>query len=99
MTSAQFNLLVTIPFPALLVRRLHDLGLHGWWVLPSVGIYGLWLLRSVVAGLQGIEARIALDQQIWPLDWAAIAVKVSTIVLLCLPGARGTNRFGPDPRG
>jgi uncharacterized membrane protein YhaH (DUF805 family) len=58
-------LALIIPSLAVAVRRLHDTGRSGWWVLLAfVPLVGLVLL-----------------------------------VFYCLPGAKGPNRFGPDPKG
>jgi uncharacterized membrane protein YhaH (DUF805 family) len=92
------NLASMVPFPALLTRRLHDQARSGWLILPALFGFSLWLLRSVTAAAQGIDSRIALDRWIWPLDWIAIAANMAMIALLVLPGTRGPNRFGPDPR-
>lgn len=92
------NLVSALPFPALLVRRLHDQNRTGWWAGLALFGYGLWLTRALVAGAQGIDARIALDRLIWPLDWLAIAANLAIVTMLVLPGTRGPNRFGPDPR-
>lgn len=97
-TILALNLVSMIPFPALLARRLHDQGRSGWLILPALFGFSLWLGRSLVATTQGVDARIALDRVIWPLDWIAIAANIVMIALLVLPGTRGPNRFGPDPR-
>lgn len=77
---AVFLLGSLIPMVALQVRRLHDLGVSGWWYLvyfivgngigevPEVGTY--------VSGLIG-------------LGW---------IVWMFVPGTRGPNRYGDDPK-
>jgi uncharacterized membrane protein YhaH (DUF805 family) len=55
---------LVVPGLAVQVRRLHDVGMSGWWLLLGlVPIGGLVLV--VIAGL---------------------------------PGVRGPNQFGPDPR-
>jgi len=46
--SALYTLAVVIPGLAVLVRRLHDVGQSGWWILigviPLVNLIGVWLL-------------------------------------------------------
>lgn len=93
-----FTALLAIPVPALLVRRMHDQGRRGRWVWLAVFSFAVWALRALVAGIQGYEARIALDQVIWPLDWLVILANLAVIVLIALPGSTGPNQFGPDPR-
>lgn len=93
-----FTALLAIPVPALLVRRLHDQSRSGQWVWLAVFSFAVWALRALVAGLQGYEARIALDRIIWPLDWLVVLANLAMIVLVALPGSPGPNQFGPDPR-
>lgn len=62
------------------VRRLHDIGLSGWWVL----------LPGLLIPLGGSE----VNQ--WVIRGVAAAV---LFVIALLDGTRGSNRFGPDPRG
>ena len=63
---AIYYAVTTVPAMAVGVRRLHDTGRHGWWMLvsliPFVG--GIWL-----------------------------------IVLMCLDGSAGDNRYGSRPDG
>lgn len=69
----------------LTARRLHDLGLAGWWF-------------AVPAGLMFFTAdRLSLPQT--PLQWSSGAIVAGlTIALLLWPGQRDFNRFGPRPR-
>jgi uncharacterized membrane protein YhaH (DUF805 family) len=67
-----FYLAVLVPSIAVQVRRLHDRGWSGWWLL------GFYLLSWVpVLGL---------------------ILSIGLIVVMCLPGTAGPNRFGPDPK-
>jgi len=92
------HLASAVPLPALVVRRLHDQDRRGWWMLLTAFGFGLWLARAVIAATHGVEARIALDRIIWPLDWIAVAANVVAVILLVMPGTRGSNRFGTNPR-
>lgn len=60
-----YALIAFLPGLSVAVRRLHDLGMRGWWLLVSlVPVFG----------------------------------SVALIVLFCLPGEKGENRFGePSP--
>lgn len=64
-----YCLAMLVPSLAVLIRRLHDVGVSGWWILiglvPVVGVIG------------------------------AIGIFVLTV----LPGSRGPNRYGDDPKG
>jgi uncharacterized membrane protein YhaH (DUF805 family) len=61
-----------IPMIAVVVRRLHDRDMSGWWYLGAI-------VASMIP-VVGFLASIAL------------------LVLFCLPGTVGPNRFGPDPK-
>jgi uncharacterized membrane protein YhaH (DUF805 family) len=63
---ALYGLAVLLPSLAVLVRRLHDIGMSGWWIL---------------IGLVPIVGSIVL------------------LVFTVLPGNRGPNRYGDDPKG
>lgn len=65
------------------VRRLHDIGLSGWWIMLPGAI-------SLVATLAG-----SLDDQ-WVIRGATAAI---VFLIALLDGTRGENRFGPDPCG
>jgi uncharacterized membrane protein YhaH (DUF805 family) len=68
----------------LVVLRLHDIGVRGWW--GAVGVLVLIALREVVPG--GATAG-------WVID--AVALCFGLLVLFWR-GTKGPNRFGADPR-
>lgn len=56
------------------VRRLHDVGMSGWWLVLLWG--GYWIPGvNIIAGI------------------------ASFVILGCLDGTVGPNRFGDDPKG
>ncbi len=61
-----------IPMIAVVVRRLHDRDMSGW-----------WYLGAIVAGMIPI---------------VGILASIALLVLMCLPGTPGPNRFGSDPK-
>lgn len=67
-----FALGVIIPSIAVVVRRLHDRDMSGWWYLGVI----VASFIPIVGGLAGI----------------------ALLVLMCLEGTKGPNRFGPDPK-
>ena len=76
-----------LPFLSVSVRRLHDAGRSGFWLLF------LYLPYLV---FQAAGAREAAQQA------AAGAFLIGALVVFiqwALPGDKGTNHFGPDPRG
>jgi uncharacterized membrane protein YhaH (DUF805 family) len=68
----------------LVVMRLHDIGVRGWW--GAVGVLVLIALREIVPS--GATAG-------WLID--AIALSFGLLVLFWR-GTKGPNRFGADPR-
>lgn len=87
-----------IPVPALMIRRLHDQERSAAWVWLAVPGMALWLARKVLALVLEPAMPFGIDQIAWPLDWFGGLANLVLIVLLLLPGTKGPNRFGPDPR-
>ena len=69
---AIYFLAVIVPSIAVIVRRLHDRDMSGWWYLG-------FILLSMIPVI-GFLASIAM------------------LVIFCLPGTPGPNRFGADPK-
>ena len=71
------------------VKRLHDRGKSGWWIVPFIVVPNL--LGKIGDGLA--------------VSWLAIFLALVMVVLscwafvemLCLRGSKGPNRFGADP--
>ena len=93
------TLLLALPLPALLVRRLHDSGRNGAWVWLAVLSFSIWLARTAISAAWGMNARLSFDGWTWLIDWAVIIANLASVLLAMLPGSNGTNRFGADPRG
>jgi uncharacterized membrane protein YhaH (DUF805 family) len=69
-----------LPMIAVQVRRLHDLGVSGWWYLAYI----------VAGGLVGQAPEVGQPlNSLLSLGW---------IVWMCMPGTKGANRFGDDPK-
>jgi uncharacterized membrane protein YhaH (DUF805 family) len=82
-------LLLLIPSLAVGVRRLHDIDRTGWWLMLG---YGPYILSVILAMAQSVELAAILN----------IVSMIGFLVLLVfavMPGTRGPNRFGPDPKG
>jgi uncharacterized membrane protein YhaH (DUF805 family) len=78
--------LLLLPFLSVSVRRLHDCGRSGWWLL----LFYLPYLGFVAA--RGNEGAVKA---------AAGALVMGALmlgVMLCLPGDATENRFGAPPR-
>ena len=87
-------LITLIPYHTVSVRRLHDVGLSGWWM------FGLLYLPSIAMAVLTIAAlpRIAAGEIDLSLATSAVVLLCSLafLVLMLWPGTRGENRFGPS---
>lgn len=92
------NCLIFLPFPALLVRRLHDQGRTGKLALLLVPPTLYLAVSSLASLLGGTEGRIAFDQNTYLAFWPVQACTIAVLVFYLLPGTIGPNRFGEDPR-
>jgi uncharacterized membrane protein YhaH (DUF805 family) len=82
--------LMTWSWAATSIKRLHDRGKSGWWMLL---FFGTPILISKMA----FNSHGSLAAQI--LEFSLFALGVwSFIELYCLRGTSGPNRFGPDSR-
>lgn len=71
------------------VKRLHDRNKSGWWIVP------FYIAPPLLQRLWDL-----LDNPYLALVVSALAFGLSVwcfVELFCLSGARGPNRFGPDP--
>ena len=106
--SRVFVVAVLIPHIAVAVRRFHDIGLSGLWafiyyislplflfiVLPLDYWQMLWMLTPDQAYTQlGLE----MDGMLLSFLRFWLFVSFLLVVLFCLRGTPGTNRYGTDP--
>ena len=87
--SALFLLATLVPSLAVGVRRLHDTGRSGWWLLIG---YGPFLL-SLCLMLAGITQFAMI------LSLLALIGFIVLLVFMVLEGTKGPNQYGPDPKG
>ena len=83
-----FLLAVLVPNLAVGVRRLHDIGRSGWWLLAGYGAFA----ASTALALAGFAR--------WEY-FLSLAAGIGFLVLLVfsvMEGNRGPNRFGEDPK-
>jgi len=92
-----YGLAVIIPSIAVSVRRFHDIGKTGWWVLYfslmclAIGILAIILvLPTLIFGVFGISFYIIL--------LAFLTVTVWSIVWKCKDSQPGDNKYGPNPK-
>lgn len=89
-----------LPGLAVTVRRLHDTGRSGWllglfWLIYAMLIgfafSSIWLLQSTGGILAWFLCGFGMYLRM-------MVFLIAFIVWLCLPGDRGANRYGPDPK-
>ncbi|HEX9808102.1 MAG TPA: DUF805 domain-containing protein [Alphaproteobacteria bacterium] len=89
-----FTLATIVPGVAVAVRRLHDIGRSGWWLLLMFAP----LLGAIATGVAAVSLRAP---EMWPLMTAlGVAQLVGIVILVVWALRRGEpapNRFGPDP--
>lgn len=82
------------------IKRLHDLGLSGWWVPGSVLALFVWMLIASFASYLTLGESVAVvgspefmvyaaAVMIWPL--------AATVWMHFAKGVEGPNRYGPEP--
>lgn len=90
---------IVIPSFALFARRMQDLNLSAWWSLPVVVLALQNLALNVITVSVGWSARASMEAVTRYMDWPLFpAFAIACIAMACLPGTRGSNRFGLDPR-
>lgn len=88
-----YSLAVLLPNLAVGVRRLHDTGRSGWWlVLPSASmIVGLFLFLSLYDEYG--------QSVLWFTSALFFVPTIVLIIFLIQDGQHRENRYGPDPKG
>lgn len=90
--------LLTIVGFVLGVKRMHDLDRSGWWLLAP------WGVILTVACIIGLFAWLGAGEDVTDTLWALGAIVMigsllaQWIYLYLIPGTKGPNRFGPDPK-
>ena len=100
-----FSLAMLIPSIAVAVRRLHDLGRTGWWLLAPVGFYLIGFVVMLGSGLSALTAGTSgsLGMGVGLVAGGVLLMVGAVLALVLLvfffmEGTRGPNRFGPDPK-
>lgn len=93
------NLLIIIPAPALVARRLHDVGLTARWGFILLAVAVLSLGFDLLGLLGGWNVRQPVESVLSYVDWVLfLPATVVYLLLLVVPARPGAARFGPDPR-
>ncbi|HEX6741468.1 MAG TPA: DUF805 domain-containing protein [Sphingomicrobium sp.] len=94
-----FDLAMVLPWLGVTVRRLHDAGRSGRWLLLFVVAWVIITLIGYALGsMDEPSESVAVTAGITIFLIMIFAV-FSLLALMVLPGSSGTNRFGPDPYG
>ena len=93
--------LVIVRFSAS-VRRFHDLGLPGWWVMvfylgELVCACGMLTILITRNGNWTLDGTFMVIKDSW--FWFGLLGLLEVVVFVFLPGTCGPNKFGPDPKG
>ena len=89
-----FSLLITIPGYTIMVRRLHDTGRSGWWIL-------LLLLSAIILGLAliaPITGTVTGPGFWWSFLVLAAIPALGLLRFLIQAGDVEANKYGPPPR-
>ncbi len=89
-----FGLAAFIPMMACAVRRLHDTGKSGWWLL----LIFVPVIVLLVFSDHPLANHLLQDFLQYPIVVAPIVGGAILTVFLFLDGNRGANQHGPDPR-
>ncbi len=95
-TQAALWIFLLYPLAAVLVKRCRDRNRNVWWPVP-------WLSEEVVTALlEGAGVAYNSIEMAW-WEYAFLAFSVTglcwiVVDLGLLPGTKGPNRYGPDPR-
>lgn len=96
------------PGLAVRVRRLHDIGLSGKWLLGYYALYWVcfyWMSTSymqfaedgALEGLSGQQSAAAIWIVARPMLLALALLSAAGIAAMCIGSEKGENRYGADP--
>jgi len=86
--SAILGLATLVPSLAVSVRRLHDTGRSGWWLLAVVAAYAV----------MGVGLAMASTAIIMVGTVIVLVAAITLFVFMVLNGTPGANQYGPDPK-
>jgi uncharacterized membrane protein YhaH (DUF805 family) len=97
-----YSVAVIIPYYAVQVRRLHDTGRSGWWILSYLApcaVLGIVLLGII--GSSAGESSYMFESHLVELAVLIVSVLVGfviCIVFMAQDSVPGTNKYGPNPK-
>lgn len=90
---AAYLILGWLPQLSVTIRRLHDTNRSGWVIfMPFLAGVVAVIASLGIGAVTGDPMAVAVVAGIVPL-----IASLWFVVVLCLPGTHGTNRYGPDP--
>jgi uncharacterized membrane protein YhaH (DUF805 family) len=92
--AVAYILLGWLPQLSVTVRRLHDTDRSGWFIFMLTLVAIGAVVAVVFVGMGGGQAALPLILLIMS---APLIASIWFMIVLCLPGTHGPNRFGPDP--
>lgn len=101
------SLALLLPTWAVTVRRLHDMGRTGWWVLLplvltlALVVMGFVAVFVLVLNFGGGDASLTwlVTVPILVLVLLTVASLIVLLVFLCQGSEAGPNKYGPSPKG
>jgi uncharacterized membrane protein YhaH (DUF805 family) len=83
-----YNLAALVPHCCLGIRRLHDIGKSGWWLLLSPAA-----CLGLVGFMTNPEAGFDL------MFWLGLAICLILVFFFCQDSQPGESKYGPNPKG
>lgn len=107
-----YSLAVAIPALAVTVRRLHDTGRSGWWLLAYYLPIVLTVVLFVIFFVQLLSEfsfykldSIRAEDLPWTTVWGVLLSLLLSLIFgilifvwLCTDSQSGTNKYGPNPK-
>ncbi len=87
-----YGLAMFLPQAAVTVRRLHDIGLSGWWFAPVPVLF--W---SVIGYIAVLRVQPDSAKYLW-LALIAFAPGLALLIAMARDGGPNANRYGPSPK-
>lgn len=95
-------LALTLPSISVLVRRLHDTGRSGWWIVWTTVIPWLLFTPFLIAVASAeeagtLESVLGLVAGMGLIGLLVLAGAVTLFIFTVLKGTSGDNKYGSDP--